>query len=99
VFQDSQGYTEKPCLEKPKKKKKKKKEKDSLHSLCDGLVKISGFWLRVNDRPPECTFWQIAWVSSCIKVWEVPNLSCFSVRQRGTIREQIFPGMEKILWG
>jgi hypothetical protein len=24
-FQDSQGYTEKPCLEKPKKKKKKKK--------------------------------------------------------------------------
>jgi hypothetical protein len=23
-FQDSQGYTEKPCLEKPKKKKKKK---------------------------------------------------------------------------
>jgi hypothetical protein len=30
-FQDSQGYTEKPCLEKPKKnkkKKRKKKEKD-----------------------------------------------------------------------
>jgi hypothetical protein len=24
VFQDSQGYTEKPCLKKPKKKKKKK---------------------------------------------------------------------------
>jgi hypothetical protein len=23
-FQDSQGYTDKPCLEKPKKKKKKK---------------------------------------------------------------------------
>jgi hypothetical protein len=23
-FQDSQGYTEKPCLEKPKKKKKKR---------------------------------------------------------------------------
>jgi hypothetical protein len=29
-FQDSQGYTEKPCLEKPKKKKKKKKK-----DLCD----------------------------------------------------------------
>jgi hypothetical protein len=28
-FQDSQGYTEKPCLEKPKKKKKK----NSLKSL------------------------------------------------------------------
>jgi hypothetical protein len=33
-FQDSQGYTEKPCLEKPKKKKKKrKKEKAVLNSL------------------------------------------------------------------
>jgi hypothetical protein len=29
-FQDSQGYTEKPCLEKQKKKKKKKK-KDLVH--------------------------------------------------------------------
>jgi hypothetical protein len=28
-LQDSQGYTEKPCLEKPKKKKKKKKKKNS----------------------------------------------------------------------
>jgi hypothetical protein len=27
-FQDSQGYTEKPCLAKPKKKKKKKKKKE-----------------------------------------------------------------------
>jgi hypothetical protein len=26
-FQDSQGYKEKPCLEKPKKKKKKKEPK------------------------------------------------------------------------
>jgi hypothetical protein len=26
-FQDSQGYTEKPCLKKPKKKKKEKKKK------------------------------------------------------------------------
>jgi hypothetical protein len=26
-FQDSQGYTEKPCLEKPKKGKEKRKEK------------------------------------------------------------------------
>jgi hypothetical protein len=26
-FQDSQGYTEKPCLEKPKKRKKKKRKK------------------------------------------------------------------------
>ena len=29
-FQDSQSYTEKPCLEKPKKKKKKEKEKKKL---------------------------------------------------------------------
>ena len=26
-FQDSQGYTEKPCLKKPKEKKKEKKKK------------------------------------------------------------------------
>ena len=26
-FQDSQSYTEKPCLEKPKKKKKRKRKK------------------------------------------------------------------------
>jgi hypothetical protein len=33
-FQDSQGYTEKPCLEKPKKKKKKKrKEKKKISHL------------------------------------------------------------------
>jgi hypothetical protein len=30
-FQDSQDYTEKPCLEKPKKKKKKKKKILSSH--------------------------------------------------------------------
>jgi hypothetical protein len=27
-FQDSQGYTEKPCLERPKKKKKQKQKKN-----------------------------------------------------------------------
>jgi hypothetical protein len=31
-FQDSQGYTEKPCLEKPKKKKKKKKKKKEMET-------------------------------------------------------------------
>jgi hypothetical protein len=30
-FQDSQDYTEKPCLEKPKKKKKKAGQGDNLH--------------------------------------------------------------------
>jgi hypothetical protein len=30
-FQDSQGYTEKPYLEKPKKKKKKKRRNFSFH--------------------------------------------------------------------
>jgi hypothetical protein len=29
-FQDSQGYTEKPCLEKPKKKKKKELRRRGL---------------------------------------------------------------------
>jgi hypothetical protein len=32
-FQDSQGYTEKPCLEKPKKKEKKNKEVGWLYCL------------------------------------------------------------------
>ena len=29
-FQDSQGYTEKPCLKKPKKKEKKEKKKNLI---------------------------------------------------------------------
>jgi hypothetical protein len=29
-FQESQGYTEKPCLEKTKKQKKKKKQKKNI---------------------------------------------------------------------
>jgi hypothetical protein len=35
-FQDSQSYTEKPCLKKPKKKKKKKKKEKGLekHGVC-----------------------------------------------------------------
>jgi hypothetical protein len=38
-FKDSQGYTEKPCLEKPKKKKKKKKnrEKNTYMFLAQGM--------------------------------------------------------------
>jgi hypothetical protein len=32
-FQDSQGYTEKPCLEKPKTKKKEKKKIGSYKAL------------------------------------------------------------------
>jgi hypothetical protein len=34
-FQDSQSYTEKPCLEKPKKKKKKKEQ---IYFLCVGAL-------------------------------------------------------------
>jgi hypothetical protein len=32
-FQDSQGYTEKPCLQKGKKEKKRKKRKQESHKL------------------------------------------------------------------
>jgi hypothetical protein len=39
-FQDSQGYTEKPCLEKPKKKKKKERKEGrkrfDMHTLSSG---------------------------------------------------------------
>ena len=40
-FQDSQGYTEKPCLKKKKKKKERKKRKKSLYtplSLGVGII-------------------------------------------------------------
>jgi hypothetical protein len=43
-FQDSQGYTEKPCLEKPKKKKKKKKKKLILCLVSEDV------------QPPSCNF-------------------------------------------
>jgi hypothetical protein len=33
-LQDSQGYTEKPCHEKPKKKEKKEKEKKKKKIVC-----------------------------------------------------------------
>jgi hypothetical protein len=39
-FQDSQGYTEKPCLKKPKKKKKKKK----LDLMCTYNPRLCGNW-------------------------------------------------------
>jgi hypothetical protein len=44
-FQDSQGYTEKPCLEKPKKEKKKKNTVKTLNCsnniYAEALVPIS----------------------------------------------------------
>jgi hypothetical protein len=39
-FQDSQGYTEKPCLEKTKRKKKKEKEKANSISMASNAL----FW-------------------------------------------------------
>jgi hypothetical protein len=39
-FQDSQGYTEEPCLKKPKKKKKKKEKKRKKKELL-GYVGVS----------------------------------------------------------
>jgi hypothetical protein len=43
-FQDSQGYTEKPCLEKTKQKKRKKnKQKDEL----------------VPNQRPEASFYRL----------------------------------------
>jgi hypothetical protein len=37
-FQDNQGYTEKPCLKKPKKKKKEKKKKKKETSVFGMLI-------------------------------------------------------------
>jgi hypothetical protein len=45
-FQDSQGYTEKPCLEKSKKKKKKKEKKKKQSP--DGINLFSKMQLPVT---------------------------------------------------
>jgi hypothetical protein len=39
-YQDSQGYTEKPCLEKPKKKKKEKKKSELHNSYYQLLLSV-----------------------------------------------------------
>ena len=38
-FQDSLGYTEKPCLKKPKKKKKKRNEKGDITTEMEAIKK------------------------------------------------------------
>jgi hypothetical protein len=45
--QDSQGYTEKPCLEKPKKKKKKKKSTRPKRSKERSFVFCCSYYLFV----------------------------------------------------
>jgi hypothetical protein len=50
-FQDSQGYTEKPCLEKPKTKTKQKKSS-------------AGFWLVVSQFPSLVCSWISPWANA-----------------------------------
>jgi hypothetical protein len=51
-FQDSQGYTEKPCLEEPKRKKKKrKKEEEEEEEEELGSIK---FWVLGTSQPSFC---------------------------------------------
>jgi hypothetical protein len=54
-FQDSQGNTEKPCLEKPKPKKKKKKKKDRISLLytpyCPRTQSVDQAGLELKDLP------------------------------------------------
>jgi hypothetical protein len=45
-LQDSQGNTEKPCLEKPKKKKKKKEKKILHQSKLHNILSSSPSWVR-----------------------------------------------------
>jgi hypothetical protein len=42
-FQDSQGYTEKPCLKKKKKKKKRKKERNKEKKTKNPKNRKTGF--------------------------------------------------------
>jgi hypothetical protein len=48
-FQDSQGYTEKLCLKKPKKKKKKKKEREREIMLVKAQRKVITHGLGENN--------------------------------------------------
>jgi hypothetical protein len=48
-FQDSQGYTEKPCLKKPKKKKKEKKRKKKKTKKRKSLFQLAGNTLRYSE--------------------------------------------------
>jgi hypothetical protein len=55
-FQDSQGYTEKPCLEKPKKKKKKKKEFNILTQRQPEETVFQAARRRVSMPTPRMTY-------------------------------------------
>jgi hypothetical protein len=61
-FLDSQSYTEKPCLEKPKKKKKKKASHWPIHSLTEDKKleqtgKMVMFWGWEGGRVDCCQEW------------------------------------------
>jgi hypothetical protein len=45
-FQNSQGYTEKPCPEKPNKETNKQKQKEQKKNLLSGPLQKKFIWIR-----------------------------------------------------
>jgi hypothetical protein len=58
-FQDSQGYTEKPCLEKPKNKKKKKKKKRNIKAIASGTPLPTRLYLLILPKKFHHLGWSI----------------------------------------
>jgi hypothetical protein len=52
-FQDRQGYTEKHCLEKPKKQKKQKKQKEEGHTYMATQYNLLVYVLTFNYMGPR----------------------------------------------
>ena len=52
-FQDSQGYTEKPCLKKTKQNKTKQKNPTICNSSSRGSDTLSGLWAHQQKTDPQ----------------------------------------------
>jgi hypothetical protein len=73
-FQDSQGYTEKPCLEKPKKKKK---ERACVSVRQVELVFVFALWEQVHHLgclPRMLFLFDGAWVPDPVGCWWLPSV-------------------------
>jgi hypothetical protein len=88
-FQDSQGYTEKPCLEKTKKRKKKKRKKKNIWivQLFFGKFTIVIPYVKLKSR-----LFNLEATYSREKSTQQSHLKCFcfSIQPRGRELERAF---------
>jgi hypothetical protein len=67
-FQDSQGYTEKPCLEKPKKKKKLLKYVSLISIWGTGREKRKGAWQQLPCSAVVTWLPYQTWLWNCVNL-------------------------------